>query len=525
MYDKEHQKISWEWLQWRIIQLLAVGLVCSALFFHWNPAALSVLPALAEPEVEETSKTITIFVSGFSPQRVALVPGDEVTWQNATTETVNLYSGWPKEQYIPLVSLDSGGSSQLAAVKLKPAFQLPELIVTLPPGGSFSQQFPRDGRFLFHTDTISPYLNAIVVGDRDRDRLPDDVETNDGNFIDDTRTGTDPDNPDTDSDGILDGDEILGTEDGLDLPALGANPLRKNIFIEYDWLEYNDSEETYIHRPMPESLARISQVFRDAPIKNPDGSTGISLHHDYGQGNGFHEGNLIPDADGVLAGDILNGEFVSYKAAHFDDNRLGFFHYVILAHRFGSTDPPPSGLAELRGDDMIISLQDSHDNIDFLAAAIMHELGHNLGLDHGGDSPCNFKPNYNSIMNYRFEFFGIDDRSCDAEGDGVAVNLDYSEGNRLTLDETNLNEIVGVCGTQPIDFNDNGIINNPIVPVIFDVNFYDRELSECGGLLTTLSDYNDWASIDLTALTEENNLRTAPRLIEEASLAELTQRD
>jgi hypothetical protein len=34
------------------------------------------------------------------------------------------------------------------------------------------------------------------------------------------------------------------------------------------------------------------------------------------------------------------------------------------------------------------------------ASAFMHELGHNLGLMHGGGQPDNGKPNYPSIMNY-----------------------------------------------------------------------------------------------------------------------------
>ena len=38
----------------------------------------------------------------------------------------------------------------------------------------------------------------------------------------------------------------------------------------------------------------------------------------------------------------------------------------------------------------------------------MHELGHNLGLKHGGPGSCdNYKPNYLSIMNYNFYTTGI----------------------------------------------------------------------------------------------------------------------
>ena len=34
----------------------------------------------------------------------------------------------------------------------------------------------------------------------------------------------------------------------------------------------------------------------------------------------------------------------------------------------------------------------------------MHELGHNLGLEHGGRDPVNCKPNYLSIMSYTLQF-------------------------------------------------------------------------------------------------------------------------
>lgn len=51
------------------------------------------------------------------------------------------------------------------------------------------------------------------------------------------RPGTDPLNPDTDDDGISDGDEALGTPDGLDLPAMGSDPVRRDIFIERDGID------------------------------------------------------------------------------------------------------------------------------------------------------------------------------------------------------------------------------------------------------------------------------------------------
>ena len=65
--------------------------------------------------------------------------------------------------------------------------------------------------------------------DSDGDRLLDRYETNTGTFVSATNTGTDPNKADTDGDGISDGDEVLGTAAGLDLPGMGVSPLKKRF--------------------------------------------------------------------------------------------------------------------------------------------------------------------------------------------------------------------------------------------------------------------------------------------------------
>ena len=45
----------------------------------------------------------------------------------------------------------------------------------------------------------------------------------------------------------------------------------------------------------------------------------------------------------------------------------------------------------------------------------MHELGHTLGLGHGGNAVPNCKPNYLSLMNYVFQLGGL----IDAEGNAT----------------------------------------------------------------------------------------------------------
>jgi len=51
-------------------------------------------------------------------------------------------------------------------------------------------------------------IGADEYVDTDSDGLPDCVETGTGIYVDETDTGTDPSNPDTDTDGLADGDEV-----------------------------------------------------------------------------------------------------------------------------------------------------------------------------------------------------------------------------------------------------------------------------------------------------------------------------
>jgi hypothetical protein len=131
------------------------------------------------------------------------------------------------------------------------------------------------------------------------------------------------------------------------------------------------------------------------------------------------------------------------------------------------------------------------------AAVFMHELGHTLGLDHGGNTPVNYKPNYLSIMNYAFQY-------------NILVPtrpLDYSYGDCIDLNESKLDEFNGIGqakatvwkGTNntiyrhtngmPIDWEFNGWIDNRSVKM--NVNNHDGS-SPPG---ETLKDFNDWANL------------------------------
>lgn len=128
--------------------------------------------------------------------------------------------------------------------------------------------------------------------------------------------------------------------------------------------------------------------------------------------------------------------------------------------------------------------------------SIVHELGHNLGLDHGGNEGCNYKPNYNSIMNYRYALLGVD-ANCDTSGAGE-YTVNYSYGVNRSLDENNINEYLGVCIDKivPVDLNENGVYD---ISISSDVNRSDHfQEYTCGGVLTQLHDYNDWENLNLS---------------------------
>jgi hypothetical protein len=70
---------------------------------------------------------------------------------------------------------------------------------------------------------------------------------------------------------------------------------------------------------------------------------------------------------------------------------------------------------------------------------LMHEVGHSLGLLHGGNENINYKPNYPSVMNYRYdENLGAHAKTLKASRVGYSVGaLRAFPLNPCALDEGN----------------------------------------------------------------------------------------
>jgi len=97
---------------------------------------------------------------------------------------------------------------------------------------------------------------------------------------------------DTDGDGLMDHWETRGIDmdlDGqadLELHHMGADPLHKDLFLEIDWLtdRTRGGYEPWSNQPAPYVTDRLAQMFAEAPVLNPDGTTGITMHIDAGPG-------------------------------------------------------------------------------------------------------------------------------------------------------------------------------------------------------------------------------------------------
>lgn len=229
----------------------------------------------------------------------------------------------------------------------------------------------------------------------------------------------------------------------------------------------------------------------------------------------WSQSNSIPhDNDlGAMAGDNYDWtEFDVIKTNHFSPARAAVFHYCIFAHHAAYQQKgllwlPNSGISRgIPGSDFIVSLADwpvggGTGTTNEQAGTFMHELGHNLGLRHGGDDHGNYEPNFLSVMNYSFQMQGL-------TINGGAGHFDYSRFALPDLDENALDETVGLNGGPPINgygtryycwlgerrvINANGQIdwncnlNSAEVNVQADIN-QDSQL-------TILSSYDDWDNL------------------------------
>ncbi|MBK8100877.1 MAG: hypothetical protein IPK26_27640 [Planctomycetes bacterium] len=237
------------------------------------------------------------------------------------------------------------------------------------------------------------------------------------------------------------------------------------------------------------------------------------------------------------------------------------FRYCIFGRRYWLPSPGTwnsGGLAELSGNDFMVTLAAFMANPgsgsieDYEAGAFMHELGHTLGLRHGGDQEdpsqpgrFNYKPNYFSVMNYSWCFPANWMPSADHRPGAQTWGQyfpDFSDRQLPTLRTSGLSERDGIQGQHniwipygitpgsincdsrvactasqqescvrlarfvgPVDWDNNCAQSPGMVPAV--VNAINGTGAQLGD---TLLGHNDWANLDYDFKDSANFADNAP---------------
>jgi hypothetical protein len=318
---------------------------------------------------------------------------------------------------------------------------------------------------------------------------------------------------DYNGDGIRD---LILCDNNVTGPGSGAcaSKGQKHIFVEVDWMVGHQPTDTAMQTVKDRFTAHnITLHLQVAPVVE-------ALTHN---NNLAFQGCTPPGNAGDADFDLLKTSNFGTLVERIDPNAVNIlnakrqaFHYAVIGHNLIPPDTS-SGCAEVLGNDFAVTLAsvagatsalDKPGDDDQVATTFMHELGHNLGLRHGGGDNDNCKPNYISIMNYTFQFKKIVSGRV----------IDYSPVELLTLTEGSLSESLGI---------DNNVVVFPagtktafgpslvkVVPAQGDIswnrntsatetgvvaNLNNFGTTTCGASpgLTQLKGYNDWDNLKL----------------------------
>ncbi|SEW09231.1 zinc metalloprotease [Natrinema salifodinae] len=267
----------------------------------------------------------------------------------------------------------------------------------------------RDG--LADGNELDEYGTDPAIADTDEDGLDDGVELREHE--------TDPTDSDTDDDGLADGAEVHehgtdpavadtdgdGLSDGTEVHRRNlfpdADPLRTNIYVEVDTMERTDFDR--------DEVDEIVSAFADAPLENPDGSTGAALHFEFDES--------IPWDSSTDA-----GELARYRSQYFDRAGQGY-HYLVIVEDVAGDSGTTNVIGKAGLGTMMVEDQARP---DATGTTVMHELGHSLGLSNtdfeGVDSREYRFWQYPSVMNYNApaDYYGYSSGTRSADFDDWA---------------------------------------------------------------------------------------------------------
>lgn len=256
----------------------------------------------------------------------------------------------------------------------------------------------------------------------------------------DSSLATDP--RDTDGDGISDGWEVLGRRDAWPhqaLPLWGADPRHKDLFVEFDFMQTSPGEPEVqmtadtarkfaaYYGDQIDTASPLRQAYRAAVLRNPDGKPGIRAHLDIGV-------TPTDSGDATIFGD-WGGHNVIPPVKNGDGNWVGVdYHDAWKTHlsaarrgifRHAPAPASPGASNTLNYFSFSAGINDPW--------GLAHESGHANGLGHSGPAGItgpvdpNCKPNYQSLMNYAYQYAPDQVGFSDGLGTGVLNNASLTE--------------------------------------------------------------------------------------------------
>jgi hypothetical protein len=385
--------------------------------------------------------------------------------------------------------------SKVVPTNVMQAFRIPGGTCGLPPTAKVFAPAACTDPPLGVVDPYRTTVNGIpdVPRDTDGDGLWDCWE--DPARWTDGRPGID-----FNGDGIRDAVLCVDTGgNGIDVATECASPVFKDVFVEIDYMQ-GDSTHPQGHPPDPVALANVQAAFADAPVDEPNG---IRVHFQVNDAIPHKTLTALVPCTGAAGSndadfDALRTTWFGTAQERSDPNpntlfakRYGF-RYMVFAHSLVGTGA--SGCAELPGDDAVIALAGFGPKLssdpyfqrgtsDEQAGTVMHELGHNLGLRHGGGDNINCKPNYLSVMNYSRQL-----------PDFLAPRrLDYSRGALPTLNESAVSEALGVGAVAMFPFinGDKTVYSASITMQTAKLGLYCDAAGQCTDFGTAIDWNND----------------------------------
>lgn len=239
-------------------------------------------------------------------------------------------------------------------------------------------------------------------------------------FLQTTESAFAKENLDRDGDGVPN----IVEEDKLH-KGLGGSPDQKDLYLEVDYQYFTRGSQTFDGSLSQAVINKLTETYAEM---------GIRLHV-------VHDQKLPEDFDCFLERSSMRGER-SEKNPLYKDS---FYKLTVCVGN--KDDGEGRGASPIGGTafKILTPFTDTNPNNDAVEYAqfvryrlVLHEMGHALGLKHGGIDGINYKVNYPSVMNYAYKWGMEGERASTKTLRGTDIT--YSKGNVPSLNENALYE-------------------------------------------------------------------------------------